>query len=99
MKLKINATGVKESDIKTLEQRLFLVRMYRNPCDPEGRLGFIAGADFCLSKRDSMTIDDFKKHKEFMEKEFVHRDSYERSYLFALKCNIDELENKKEGEF
>ena len=48
MKLKLQSEGVKQSDIKTLEQRLFLVRLYRNESDPEGRLGFIEGAEFAL---------------------------------------------------
>ena len=99
MKFKLHATGVKESDIKTLKQRLFLVRLYRNSSDPEGRLGFITGAEFCLENRDKFSIDDFKRHLEEMNKKLVHKDSYESSYLFALKCNIQELENNKEGEF
>lgn len=99
MKFKINATGVKQSDIKTLEQRLFLVRLYRNPTDPEGRLGFISGAEFCLENRDKFSLDDFKRHYKEKDKELVHKDSYESSYLYALKCNIQELENNKEGEF
>lgn len=41
MKIQLKSEGVKESDIKTLEQRLFLVRLYRNTTDPEGRLGEI----------------------------------------------------------
>lgn len=62
MKLKLQSEGVKQSDIKTLEQRLFLVRLYRNESDPEGRLGFIEGAEFALNNRKNMTIGDFKRH-------------------------------------
>lgn len=51
MKIQLKSEGVKESDIKTLEQRLFLVRLYRNTTDPEGRLGFIEGAEFALGNR------------------------------------------------
>ena len=41
MKLKLQSEGVKNSDIKTLEQRLFLVRLYRNTTDrsEERRVG------------------------------------------------------------
>lgn len=56
MKFKLQAEGVKQSDIKTLEQRLFLVRLYRNTTDPEGRLGFIEGAEFALNNRKNMTV-------------------------------------------
>ena len=62
MKFRLQAEGVKQSDIKTLEQRLFLVRLYRNTTDPEGRLGFIEGAEFALNNRENMTIQDFKMH-------------------------------------
>ena len=101
MKFKLNATGVKQSDIKTLEQRLFLVRLYRNPTDPEGRLGFIEGAEFALRNRKFMTLDVFKEHYKDMLKQFGDRkhDSYESSLLYALRLNIEELERNKEGEF
>ena len=56
MKFKLQAEGVKQSDIKTLEQRLFLVRLYRNESDPEGWLGFIEGAEFALNNRKNMTV-------------------------------------------
>ena len=62
MKIQLKSEGVKESDIKTLEQRLFLVRLYRNTTDPEGRLGFIEGAEFALRNRKYMSIDVFKEH-------------------------------------
>ena len=60
MKFKLQSEGVKPSDIKTLEQRLFLVRLSRN-LDDIGRLGFIEGAKFALDNRKNMTIDSFKK--------------------------------------
>lgn len=101
MKFKLNATGVKQSDIKTLEQRLFLVRLYRNETDPEGRQGFIEGAEFALRNRKCMTLDVFKEHYKDMLKQFGDRkhDSYESSLLYALRLNIEELERNKEGEF
>lgn len=100
MKLKLQSEGVKNSDIKTLEQRLFLVRLYRNTTDPEGRLGFIEGAEFALRNRKCMTLDIFKEHYKDMLKQFGNkRDSYESSLLYALRLNIEELEINKEGEF
>ena len=56
MKFRLQAEGVKQSDIKTLEQRLFLVRLYRNTTDPEGRLGFIEGAEFALRNRKNSIV-------------------------------------------
>ena len=85
MKLKLQSEGVKNSDIKTLEQRLFLVRLYRNTNDPEGRLGFIEGAEHY---KDTLKQIGNRKH-----------DSYESSLLYALRLNIEELEINKEGEF
>ena len=101
MKLKLQSEGVKQSDIKTLEQRLFLVRLYRNESDPEGRLGFIEGAEFALNNRKEMTIGDFKRHyiKTYQKIGQVNHDSYESSLLYALRLNIEELERNKEGEF
>lgn len=101
MKFKLQAEGVKQSDIKTLEQRLFLVRLYRNESDPEGRLGFIEGAEFALNNRKEMTIGDFKRHyiKTYQKIGQVNHDSYESSLLYALRLNIEELEREKEGEF
>lgn len=100
MKLKLQSEGVKQSDIKTLEQRLFLVRLYRNTSDPEGRLGFIEGAEFALRNRKYMTLDIFKEHYKDMIKQFGNKhDSYESSLLYALRLNIEELERNKEGEF
>lgn len=101
MKLKLQSEGVKQSDIKTLEQRLFLVRLYRNTTDPEGRLGFIEGAEFALDNRNKLTIDDFKRHyiKTYEKIGQVTHDSYESSLLYALRLNIEELERNKEGEF
>lgn len=101
MKFKLQAEGVKQSDIKTLEQRLFLVRLYRNTSDPEGRLGFIEGAEFALNNRKEMTIGDFKRHyiKTYQKIGQVNHDSYESSLLYALRLNIEELEREKEGEF
>lgn len=101
MKFKLQAEGVKQSDIKTLEQRLFLVRLYRNTTDPEGRLGFIEGAEFALNNRKEMTIGDFKRHyiKTYQKIGQVNHDSYESSLLYALRLNIEELEREKEGEF
>lgn len=101
MKLKLQSEGVKQSDIKTLEQRLFLVRLYRNESDPEGRLGFIEGAEFALNNRKNMTIGDFKRHyiKTYQKIGQVNHDSYESSLLYALRLNIEELEREKEGEF
>lgn len=98
MKFRLQAEGVKPSDIKTLEQRLFLVRLYRNESDPEGRLGFIEGAEFALRNRKNMTIGDFKRHyiKTYEKIGQVKHDSYEKSLLYALRLNIEELE--KEGE-
>ena len=98
MKIQLKSEGVKESDIKTLEQRLFLVRLYRNESDPEGRLGFIEGAEFALNNRKNMTIGDFKRHyiKTYEKIGQVKHDSYESSLLYALRLNIEELE--KEGE-
>ena len=101
MKFRLQAEGVKPSDIKTLEQRLFLVRLYRNESDPEGRLGFIEGAEFALNNRKNMTIDIFKEHYKDTLKQIGNRkhDSYESSLLYALRLNIEELERQKEGEF
>lgn len=101
MKFNLQAEGVKQSDIKTLEQRLFLVRLYRNTSDPEGRLGFIEGAEFALNNRKEMTIGDFKRHyiKNISKIGQVNHDSYESSLLYALRLNIEELEREKEGEF
>ncbi|MFR1850779.1 MAG: hypothetical protein ACLSXF_06835 [Clostridium sp.] len=101
MKFNLQAEGVKQSDIKTLEQRLFLVRLYRNTSDPEGRLGFIEGAEFALNNRKEMTIGDFKRHyiKTYQKIGQVNHDSYESSLLYALRLNIEELEREKEGEF
>ena len=98
MKFRLQAEGVKPSDIKTLEQRLFLVRLYRNESDPEGRQGFIEGAEFALRNRKCMTLDIFKEHYKDMLKQFGNKkhDSYESSLLYALRLNIEELE--KEGE-
>lgn len=100
MKIQLKSEGVKESDIKTLEQRLFLVRLYRNTNDPEGRLGFIEGAEFALNNRKNMTIGDFKRHyiKTYEKIGKVKHDSYESSLLYALRLNIEELEINKEGE-
>ncbi|SCI52366.1 hypothetical protein [Intestinibacter bartlettii] len=100
MKLKLQSEGVKQSDIKTLEQRLFLVRLYRNTSDPEGRLGSIEGAEFTLNNRKEMTIEDFKRHyiKTYQKIGQVNHDSYESSLLYALRLNIEELEREKEGE-
>lgn len=61
MKFKLQSEGVKYSDIKTLEQRLFLVKLNRGS-DDIGRLGFIEGAEFALKNRKFMTIADFKRH-------------------------------------
>ena len=99
MKFRWQAEGLTPSDIKTLEQRLFLVRLYRNESDPEGRLGFIEGAEFALNNRKNMTIGDFKRHyiKTYEKIGQVKHDSYESSLLYALRLNIEELE--KEGEF
>ena len=101
MKFRLQAEGVKPSDIKTLEQRLFLVRLYRNESDPEGRLGFIEGAEFALNNRKNRTIGDFKRHyiKTYEKIGQVKHDSYESSLLYALRLNIEELERNKEGEF
>ena len=101
MKFRLQAEGVKQSDIKTLEQRLFLVRLYRNTTDPEGRLGFIEGAEFALNNRENMTIQDLKLHyiKTYEKIGQVKHDSYESSLLYALRLNIEELERQKEGEF
>ena len=101
MKLKLQAEEIKQSDIKTLEQRLFLVRLYRNESDIEGRLGFIEGAEFALRNRKEMTIGDFKRHyiKTYQKIGQVNHDSYESSLLYALRLNIEELEREKEGEF
>jgi hypothetical protein len=101
MKIQLKSEGVKESDIKTLEQRLFLVRLYRNTTDPEGRLGFIEGAEFALRNRKYMSIDVFKEHYKDTLKQIGNRkhDSYESSLLYALRLNIEELEINKEGEF
>ena len=101
MKLKLQCEGVKNSDIKTLEQRLFLVRLYRNTNDPEGRLGFIEGAEFALRNRKFMTLDIFKEHYKDTLKQIGNRkhDSYESSLLYALRLNIEELEINKEVEF
>ena len=98
MKFRWQAEGLTPSDIKTLEQRLFLVRLYRNESDPEGRLGFIEGAEFALNNRKNMTIGDFKRHyiKTYEKIGQVKHDSYESSLLYALRLNIEELE--KEGE-
>mgnify|MGYP007007439730 CR=1 FL=1 len=100
MKFKLQSEGVKPSDIKTLEQRLFLVRLSRN-LDDIGRLGFIEGAKFALDNRKNMTIDSFKKHYKDVLKKLGNRehDSYESSLLYALRLNIEELEREKEGEF
>lgn len=100
MKIQLKSEGVKESDIKTLEQRLFLVRLYRNTTDPEGRLGFIEGAEFALRNRKYMSIDVFKEHYKDTLKQIGNRkhDSYESSLLYALRLNIEELEIGKEGE-
>ena len=100
MKIQLKSEGVKESDIKTLEQRLFLVRLYRNTSDPEGRLGFIEGSEFALNNRKEMTIGDFKRHyiKTYQKIGQVNHDSYESSLLYALRLNIEELERNKEGE-
>lgn len=101
MKIQLKSEGVKESDIKTLEQRLFLVRLYRNTTDPEGRLGFIEGAEFALRNRKYMSIDVFKEHYKDTLKQIGNRkhDSYESSLLYALRLNIEELEINKEVEF
>lgn len=101
MKIQLKSEGVKESDIKTLEQRLFLVRLYRNTTDPEGRLGFIEGAEFALRNRKYMSIDVFKEHYKDTLKQIGNRkhDSYESSLLYALRLNIEELERNKEVEF
>lgn len=100
MKLKLQSEGVKNSDIKTLEQRLFLVRLSRSS-DDLGRLGFIEGAEFALNNRKNMTIGDFKRHyiKTYEKIGKVKHDSYESSLLYALRLNIEELEINKEGEF
>lgn len=100
MKFKLQSEGVKQSDIKTLEQRLFLVRLYRNESDPEGRQGFIEGAEFALNNRKEMTIGDFKRHyiKTYQKIGQVNHDSYESSLLYALRLNIEELEREKESE-
>ena len=100
MKLKLQSEGVKNSNIKTLEQRLFLVRLYRNESDPEGRLGFIEGAEFALRNRKDMSISDFKRHYIGTYEKIGNRehDSYESSLLYALRLNIEELEINKEGE-
>lgn len=99
MKLKLQSEGVKNSDIKTLEQRLFLVRLSRSS-DDLGRLGFIEGAEFALNNRKNMTIGDFKRHyiKTYEKIGKVKHDSYESSLLYALRLNIEELERNKEGE-
>ena len=101
MKIQLKSEGVKESDIKTLEQRLFLVRLYRNESDPEGRLGFIEGAEFALNNRKNMTIGDIKRHyiNTYEKIGQVKHDSYESSLLYALRLNIEELEINKEVEF
>ena len=101
MKIQLKSEGVKESDIKTLEQRLFLVRLYRNESDPEGRLGFIEGAEFALNNRKNMTIGDFKRHyiKTYEKIGQVKHDSYESILLYPLRLNIEELEINKEVEF
>lgn len=100
MKLKLQSEGVKNSDIKTLEQRLFLVRLSRSS-DDLGRLGFIEGAEFALRNRKFMTLDTFKEHYKDTLKQIGNRkhDSYESSLLYALRLNIEELEINKEGEF
>lgn len=100
MKLKLQSEGVKNSDIKTLEQRLFLVRLSRSS-DDLGRLGFIEGAEFALNNRKNMTIGDFKRHyiKTYEKIGKVKHDSYESSLLYALRLNIEELEINKEVEF
>ena len=99
MKLKLQSEGVKNSDIKTLEQRLSLVRLSRSS-DDLGRLGFIEGAEFALNNRKNMTIGDFKRHyiKTYEKIGKVKHDSYESSLLYALRLNIEELEINKEGE-
>ena len=99
MKLKLQSEGVKNSNIKTLEQRLLLVRFSRSS-DDLGRLGFIEGAEFALNNRKNMTIGDFKRHyiKTYEKIGQVKHDSYESSLLYALRLNIEELEIGKEGE-
>ena len=89
MKIQLKSEGVKNSDIKTLEQRLFLVRLSRSS-DDLGRLGFIEGAEFALNNRKNMTIGTYEKIGN------RKHDSYESSLLYALRLNIEELE--KEGE-
>ena len=98
MKFRLQAEGVKPSDIKTLEQRLFLVRLYRHTTGPEGRLGLIERADVARGNRKFMTLDIFKEHYKDTLKQIGNRkhDSYESSLLYALRLNIEELE--KEGE-
>lgn len=100
MKFKLQSEGIKHSDIKTLEQRLFLVRLNRGS-DDIGRLGFIEAAEFALKNRKNMTIADFKRHyiKTYEKIGQVKHDSYESSLLYALRLNIEELERNKEGEF
>lgn len=77
-----------------LEQRLFLVRLNRSD-DDLGRLGFIEGAKFCLEHRKTWSLNQFKIHYETMKKQLISDESYEKSLLYALKCNIQELEGEK----
>ena len=100
MKFKFEVERIKDSQIKTLEQRLLLVRMTRGD-DIEGRQGFIEGAEFALNNRKEMTIGDFKRHyiKTYEKIGQVKHDSYESSLLYALRLNIEELERNKEVEF
>lgn len=77
-----------------LKQQLFLVRLNRGD-DDLGRLGFIEGAKFCLDHRGKWSLNQFKIHYEEMKKQLINNDSYEKSLLYALKCNIQELEGKK----
>lgn len=81
-----------------LEQQLFLVRFNRSN-DDLGQLGFIEGAKFCLEHRKDWSLNQFKIHYETMKKQLINDDSYEKSLLYALKCNIKELEEKNEFKF
>lgn len=81
-----------------LKQKLFLVRFNRSN-DDLGESGFIEGAKFCLEHRKKWSLSQFKIHYETMKKQLINNDSYEKSLLYALKCNIQELEEKDEFKF
>lgn len=72
-----------------LSQRVLLAKFDR---DNMYSIGFAEAGKFALEKRESWTLDDFRKHLQDQEAKLVNPDEYEQGILYSLKLNIKELE-------